>query len=244
MEEKTEVNENFIKILNKEKVLEFKVNQKSGFEESEIIIKNSSKENIISKVYINNYKQFKCCPSILTLQKNATCKIKVIMDNKDYTISNSDVFLIISHPFENSEEISDEKKLNEIFKNNNLKEKGQKEFLVGYKKKEKHEEKKEDELVKKIKELEKEVLEDVTKEEKEKFKELGKEILEDVTEEEKEKFKELVNKALEDVKKEEMERGKDNNNNKTNKSSYVNYLIIFGLLFFIINFFLLKYFKK
>ena len=243
MEEKTEANENFIKVLNKEKVLEFKLNPKSGFEESEIIIKNNSKENIISKVYINNYKQFKCCPSILTLQKNAACKIKVIMDNKDYTISNSDVFLIISHPFENSEEISDEKKLNEIFKNNNLKEKGQKEFLVGYKKKEKHDEKKEDELVKKIKELEKEVLEDVTKEEKEKFKELGKEILEDVTEEEKEKFKELVNKALEDVKKEEMERGKDNNN-KTNKSSYVNYLIIFGLLFFIINFFLLKYFKK
>ena len=243
MEEKTEVNENFIKVLNKEKVLEFKLNPKSGFEESEIIIKNSSKENIISKVYINNYKQFKCCPSILTLQKNATCKIKVIMDNKDYTISNSDVFLIISHPFENSEEISDEKKLNEIFKNNNLKEKGQKEFLVGYKKKEKHKEKKEDELVKKIKELEKEVLEDVTKEEKEKFKELGKEILEDVTEEEKEKFKELVNKALEDVKKEEMERGKDNNN-KTNKSSYINYLIIFGLLVFIINFFLLKYFKR
>ena len=244
MEEKTEANENFIKVLNKEKVLEFKLNQKSGFEESEIIIKNSSKENIISKVYINNYKQFKCCPSILTLQNNATCKIKVIMDNKDYTISNSDVFLIISHPFENSEEISDEKKLNEIFKNNNLKEKGQKEFLVGYKKKEKHEEKKEDELVKKIKELEKEVLEDVTKEEKEKIEELGKEVLEDVTEEEKEKFKELVNKALEDVKKEEMERGKDNNNNKTNKSSYVNYFIIFGLLVFIINFFLLKYFKK
>ena len=245
MEEKTEVNENFIKVLNKEKVLEFKLNPKSGFEESEIIIKNNSKENIISKVYINNYKQFKCCPSILTIQKNATCKIKVIMDNKDYTISNSDVFLIISHPFENSEEISDEKKLNEIFKNNNLKEKGQKEFLVGYKKKEKHEEKKEDELVKKIKELEKEVLEDVAEEEKEKIEELGKGVLEDVTEEEKEKFKELANKALENVKKEEMERGKDNNNNnKTNKSSYANYLIIFGLLFFIINFFLLKYFKK
>ena len=243
MEEKTEVNENFIKVLNKEKVLEFKLNPKSGFEESEIIIKNNSKENIISKVYINNYKQFKCCPSILALENNASCKIKVIMDNKDYTISNSDVFLIISHPFENSEEISDEKKLNEIFKNNNLKEKGQKEFLVGYKKKEKHEEKKEDELVKKIKELEKEVLEDVTKEEKEKIEELGKEVLEDVTEEEKEKFKELANKALEDVKKEEMERGKDNNN-KTNKSSYINYLIIFGLLVFIINFFLLKYFKK
>ncbi len=243
MEEKTEANENFIKVLNKEKILEFKLNPKSGFEESEIIIKNSSKENIISKVYINNYKQFKCYPSILTIQKNATCKIKIIMDDKDYTISNSDVFLIISHPFEYSEEISDEKKLNEIFKNKNLKEKGQKEFLVGYKKKEKHEEKKEDELVKKIKELEKEVLEDVTKEEKEKIEELGKEVLEDVTEEEKEKFKELANKALEDVKKEEIERGKDNNN-KTNKSSYVNYLIIFGLLVFIINFFLLKYFKK
>ena len=47
MEEKTEANENFIKVLNKEKVLEFKLNPKSGFEESEIIIKNNSKENII-----------------------------------------------------------------------------------------------------------------------------------------------------------------------------------------------------
>ncbi len=237
------VNE-YIKVLNKEKVLEFKLNKNSGFEESEIIIQNNHQKNIISKIYINNYKNFKCSKNIVITPINSESKIKVTVDNKDYHISNSDVFLIISHPFEYSEEISDEKKLNEIFKNKNLKEKGQKEFLVGYKKKEKHEEKKEDELVKKIKELEKEVLEDVTKEEKEKIEELGKEVLEDVTEEEKEKFKELANKALEDVKKEEMERGKDNNNNKTNKSSYVNYLIIFGLLVFIINFFLLKYFKK
>ena len=215
MEEKIKADEmNFVKVLNKEKVLEFKLNQKSGFEESEIIIQNISQEKIISKVYINNYKQFKCCPSILTLQKNSASKIKVIMDNKDYTISNSDVFLIISHPFENSEEISDEKNLNEIFKNNNLKENGQKEFLVGYKKTEKHKEKKEDILIKKIKELEKEVLEDVEVEEKEK------EVLEDVEIEEKEKEKDIK------------------------KTSYINYLIIFGLLVFIINFFLLKYFKK
>ena len=175
MEEKIKEDEiEFIKVLNKEKVLEFKFNKNSGFEESEIIIKNISKENIISKIYINNYKQFKCSPNILTLQKNSTSKIKVTMDNKGYTISNSDVFLIISHPLENSEEISDPKKLNEIFMNNNYKEKGQKVFLVGYKKKEKHEEKKEDELVKKIKELEKEVLEGVFKEEIKKEKDIKK----------------------------------------------------------------------
>ena len=175
MEEKIKEDEmEFIKVLNKEKVLEFKLNKNSGFEESEIIIENISNQNIISKIYINNFKQFKCCPNILTLQKNSKSKIKVTMDNKGYTISNSDVFLIISHPLENSEEISDLKKLNEIFMNNNLKEKGQKVFLVGYKKKEKHEEKKEDELVKKIKELEKEVLEGVFKEEIKKEKEIKK----------------------------------------------------------------------
>ena len=175
MEEKIKEDEmEFIKVINKEKVLEFKLNKNSGFEESEIIIENISNQNIISKIYINNYKQFKCSPNILTLQKNSTSKIKVTMDNKGYTISNSDVFLIISHPLENSEEISDPKKLNEIFMNNNYKEKGQKVFLVGYKKKEKHEEKKEDELVKKIKELEKEVLEGVFKEEIKKEKEIKK----------------------------------------------------------------------
>ena len=126
MEEKIKKDEvEFIKVLNKEKVLEFKLNKNSGFEESEIIIENISNQNMISKIYINNYKQFKCSPNILTLQKNSTSKIKVTMDNKGYTISNSDVFLIISHPLENSEEISDPKKLNEIFMNNNLKEKGQ-----------------------------------------------------------------------------------------------------------------------
>jgi hypothetical protein len=175
MEEKIKKDEvEFIKVLNKEKVLEFKLNKNSGFEESEIIIENISNQNIISKIYINNYKQFKCSPNILTLQKNSTSKIKVTMDNKGYTISNSDVFLIISHPLENSEEISDPKKLNEIFMNNNYKEIGQKVFLVGYKKKEKHEEKKEDELVKKIKELEKEVLEGVFKEEIKKEKDIKK----------------------------------------------------------------------
>ena len=175
MEEKIKEDEmEFIKVINKEKVLEFKLNKNSGFEESEIIIENISNQNIISKIYINNFKQFKCCPNILTLQKNSTSKIKVTMDNKGYTISNSDVFLIISHPLENSEEFSDPKKLNEIFMNNNYKEKGQKVFLVGYKKKEKHEEKKEDELVKKIKELEKEVLEGVFKEEIKKEKEIKK----------------------------------------------------------------------
>ena len=44
MEEKNNIEEEklkeYIKILNKEKVLEFKLNQKSGFDESEIIAKN------------------------------------------------------------------------------------------------------------------------------------------------------------------------------------------------------------
>ena len=212
MEEKTEANENFIKVLNKEKVLEFKLNPKSGFEESEIIIKNSSKENIISKVYINNYKQFKCCPSILTLQKNATCKIKVIMDNKDYTISNSDVFLIISYPIDNPPENLDNKSLVEYFKNNECKEKGQKLFLIGYKKGIIKKEKKEDNLVNKIKELEKKVFE-------------GAEV-------EKRKIK------IEKEKDEEIKIS------SSSKSSYINYLIIFGLLVLGINVILFQFLKK
>ena len=207
MEEKTveTLKNNYIKILNKEKVLEFNLNKKSGFEESEIIIQNITQENIVSKIYINNYKQFKCCPNIITLSKNSTCKIKVIIDNKNYTISNSDVFLVISHPLENFKEKLDEKKLNEIFKCNNFKEKGEKVFLVGYKKKEKTIGKKEDELVKKIKELEKEVLEDIVKKEEKK----------------------------------EVEEA-----NKTSLKSYASYLIIFGLLLFVVNFFLKKYLEK
>ena len=48
MEEKIKEDEmEFIKVLNKEKVLEFKLNKNSGFEESEIIIENILNENII-----------------------------------------------------------------------------------------------------------------------------------------------------------------------------------------------------
>ena len=154
-----EPSQNFIKILNKEKVLEFKLNQKSGFEESEIIIQNISEGIVLSKIYINNFKNFKCNPNVLSLSKNSTIRIKVTKVNKDYEISNSDVFLIISYQPENSKEIFDEKKINEIFKNNEIKEKGQKIYLIGYKEHEKNEEKTKDDLVKKIKELEKEVFE-------------------------------------------------------------------------------------
>ena len=74
MEEKNNIEEEkskeYIKILNKEKVLEFKLNQKSGFDESEIIVKNICEKNIISKIYINNQKYFKFNPNIFLLPKN------------------------------------------------------------------------------------------------------------------------------------------------------------------------------
>ena len=159
-EEEINKEKNYIKVLNKEKVLEFKLNS-SGFDESEIIFQNISQEDIISKIYINNYHNFKVIPNIIITKKNLTSKIKVIMDNKDYIISNSDVFLIISHHIDNSNFI-DKKNLNEYFTNNRLKEKGEKVFLVGYKKSEvkKDKNRKDDELIKRIKELEKEVFDD------------------------------------------------------------------------------------
>ena len=148
-----EAEKEYIKVINKEKVLEFKYDENSGFEESEIILENKTQENIISKIYINNYKYFKCSPNILIITKNSISKIKVMMDNKDYLISNSDIFLIISHPIDNSFKEFDPKKLNEYFKNNELKEKGRKVFLVAYKKRIQNKEKKnDDELIKKIKE--------------------------------------------------------------------------------------------
>ena len=162
MEEKPDIEEkNYIKILNKEKVLEFKNNNQSGYDKSEIIIQNVSNENIISKIYINNYKNYKCIPNIIVTSQNSISKIKVTMDNKDYTILNSDIFLIISHPVDNSFNESDPKMLNEYFKNNGFKEKGQKIFLVAYKEVIQKKEKKDDELIKKIHELEKEVFDDI-----------------------------------------------------------------------------------
>ena len=68
------VNE-YIKVLNKEKVLEFKLNKNSGFEESEIIIQNNHQKNIISKIYINNYKNFKCSKNIVITPINYESKI-------------------------------------------------------------------------------------------------------------------------------------------------------------------------
>ena len=205
MKENSDIKENnYIRILNKEKVLEFKYNNQSGFDESEIIIQNTSEENIISKIYINNYKNYKCSPNIIITSQNSTSKIKVTMDNKNYTISNSDIFLIISHPMDNSLKESDLQKLNEYFKNNEFKEKGQKIFLVGYKKELQKKEKKDDELIKKIKELEKEVFDDIN-----------------------------------------IIKSKEETITSTNsKSSIYVYLIIFGLLIFIVNSFLGKFLKK
>ena len=204
MKENSDIKDkNYIRILNKEKVLEFKYNNQSGFDESEIIIQNTSKENIISKIYINNYKNYKCSPNIIITSQNSTSKIKVTMDNKDYTISNSDIFLIISHPVDNSLKESDSQKLNEYFKNNEFKEKGQKIFLVGYKKEIQKKEKKDDELIKKIKELEKEVFDDIN-----------------------------------------IIKSKEETISTNSKSSIYVYLIIFGLLIFIVNSFLGKFLKK
>ena len=204
MKENSDIKDkNYIRILNKEKVLEFKYNNQSGFDESEIIIQNTSNENIISKIYINNYKNYKCSPNIIITSQNSTSKIKVTMDNKNYTISNSDIFLIISHPVDNSLKESDSQKLNEYFKNNEFKEKGQKIFLVGYKKELQKKEKKDDELIKKIKELEKEVFDDIN-----------------------------IIKSKEEI------------TSTNSKSSIYVYLIIFGLLIFIVNSFLGKFLKK
>ena len=157
-EKKATEKEVYVKVLNPEKVLEFKRNSSSDMDEAEIIIENISQENIISKIYINNYSHFKCTPNIVMINKNSTTKIKMVVDDKNYKVSNSDVFLIISHPVK---EQVDDGNLNTFFKNNSsFKEKGQKLFLIGYKKEEKIDNaSKDDKLINKIKELEKQVFE-------------------------------------------------------------------------------------
>ena len=157
-EKKATEKEVYVKVLNPEKVLEFKRSSSSDMDEAEIIIENISQENIISKIYINNYSHFKCTPNIVMINKNSPTKIKVVVDDKNYKVSNSDVFLIISHPVK---EQVDDGNLNTFFKNNSsFKEKGQKLFLIGYKKEEKIDNaSKDDKLINKIKELEKQVFE-------------------------------------------------------------------------------------
>ena len=154
-----ENNEEYIKVLNPEKVLEFKYNNSTGLDEAEILIENISKENIISKIYINNYSYFKCIPNISVVNKNSSKKIRVVKDDKKYEVSDSDIFLIISHPVnEKNVKNLDDKNLNEFFKNSSFKENGQKLFMIGYKKEEIESKKSnEDELIKKIKELENQV---------------------------------------------------------------------------------------
>ena len=157
-EENTNSKKDYVKVLNPEKVLEFKRNSSSDMDEAEIIIENISQENSISKIYINNYSHFKCTPNIVMINKNSSKKIKVVVDDKKYKVSNSDVFLIISHPVK---EQVDDANLNTFFKNNSsFKENGQKLFLIGYKKEKKIDnESKDDKLINKIKELEKQVFE-------------------------------------------------------------------------------------
>ena len=157
-EENANAKKDYIKVLNPEEVLEFKRNSLSDIDEAEIIIENISQENIISKIYINNYSHFKCTPNIVMINNNSSKKIKVVVDDKNYKVSNSDVFLIISHPVK---EHVDDGSLDTFFKNNSsFKENGQKLFLIGYKKEEKVDNvPKDDKLINKIKELEKQVFE-------------------------------------------------------------------------------------
>ena len=165
----------FIKVLNPEKILEFKKNNSSGFDEAEIVVKNNGQDNtVISKIYINNFNHFKCYPNIAIINKNSTKKIKVIVDDKKYKATDSDIFLIISHPIQEEGSIKnlDDKKLNEYFKNNSFKENGQKLYMVGYTKREKEKRNlKNDELIKKIRELEKQAFDQQEKEEENENKE-------------------------------------------------------------------------
>ena len=157
-EENANAKKDYIKVLNPEKLLEFKRNSSSDMDEAEIIIENISQEIIISKIYINNYSHFKCTPNIVMINKNSSKNIKVVIDDKNYKVSNSDVFLVISHPVK---EQVDDGNLDTFFKNNSsFKENGQKLFLIGYKKEEKVDNvSKDDKLINKIKELEKQVFE-------------------------------------------------------------------------------------
>ena len=165
----------FIKVLNPEKILEFKKNNSSGFDEAEIVVKNNGQDNtVISKIYINNFNHFKCYPNIAIINKNSTKKIKVIVDDKKYKATDSDIFLIISHPIQEEGSIKnlDDKKLNEYFKNNSFKENGQKLYMVGYTKREEEKRNlKNDELIKKIRELEKQAFDQQEKEEENENKE-------------------------------------------------------------------------
>ena len=214
-EKKATEKEVYVKVLNPEKVLEFKRNSSSDMDEAEIIIENISQENIISKIYINNYSHFKCTPNIVMINKNSPTKIKVVVDDKNYKVSNSDVFLIISHPVK---EQVDDGNLNTFFKNNSsFKEKGQKLFLIGYKKEEKIDNvSKDDKLINKIKELEKQIFE---------------------------KSEEDINDKNEDnkIKEKEGEIKPPNLNNKNNNN---NYYILGGILLLVGSILLYRLLKK
>ena len=227
MEESAKEKIDFIKVLNTEKILEFKKNSSTGFDEAEITIENNAKDSmVISKIYINNYAHFKCVPNIAVINKNSTIKIKVILNDKNYKVSNSDIFLIISHPVKEEDTNNmNNQKLNEFFKNNLFKEKGQKLFMIAYKKEEKENHKiiGGDALMEKIKELEKQVFE-----QKDVIEEDAKEKIE---EKEKEKEKE---------KKPKIEEA----NVTANKNSNSIYLLCLSLLVLLSAFIFYKLLKK
>lgn len=165
----------YVKTLNHEKILNFSKNTKTNTIESEILFENISDKKVITKVYINNYLNFKCSPNIIVTLPKSKNKIKVFLSNTEHKISISDIFLLLTHPINDDINDSDDVKLNELFKNNkNFKEKGQKLFLTAFSEDENininniNEENK-NELIEKIKELEKKLYkqpENVKKDEK------------------------------------------------------------------------------
>ena len=159
-----ENNQNDLKILNYEKVLEFKANQ-DGFDEAEISLKNESNKNsFLCKIYINNYTHFKCQPNIINIPQSSSAKIKVLSNDINYKISESDIFLVLSLPIEDESSLlnKDNKQLDIFFKDNG-KDKMVKLFLIGNKKG-KEKQLKKDEYIEKIKNLENEVFEKQEKE--------------------------------------------------------------------------------
>lgn len=209
----------FIKVINKEKVLEFKKDEKKNSTEAEISLENNTDEPIISKIYINHHKHFKCSSNVFITPRKSKNKIKVFLTDNEHNITTEDIFLIVSHPlFEkiNINEI-DNKKADEIFKNNKTyKEKGQKIFLLCYfeKKEEIIDEVDKSELIKKINELQK--------------------IL--YKEPETIKKEELKNKGIEN-------NNKNKNENKENKNSTYIYIGI-GILVLAGSIFIYKMLKK
>lgn len=217
----------FIKILNKEKVLEFKTNEKTNSTEAEISLENNTDQPLISKIYINHHKHFKCSSTVIITSPKSKNNVKVFLTNNQHNITNEDIFLILSHPLIEKLNINeiDNKKADEIFKSNKIyKEKGQKIFLVCYHDKKEEIIKDEDdksELMNKIRELQKQLYKEPESMKKE------------------EKKKEIENKkGIENNKNEDSKNG-----NKESKNSTYIYVGL-GILVLAGSYFIYKMLKK